>query len=281
MEHVAILFVHDIILAAARPDVDLPLGDHVGELVGIGAGGVHHGPGLEGTHRGDHLPVTVGELAKLGHLGVAQELGAVHGGVLREGHGQLIGANDAAGSHQQGLAGGAAHVGLPTAELLLVDDPELAPAAVLDALIEELLQSGMIVLVEGDHQGGVPLHRHFQFFMDLVEHGVAQDVILCLQGVWLAIVSAVDDGGVGLALPVADIVGLFQQQRLRLIPGQLPGDGTTHHAAADDDHIIHRIHLSFVLTRKRSRLTGAEALHKTAPFDSLQYYAILTGQRGP
>ena len=223
--------------------MDLLLGDHVVEHVGVGAGRVHHGPGLEGPDGGDHLPVAVLQLLEVGHLGVAQELGAVHGRVLRIGHGQLIGTNDAAGANQQSFLSFAAYVGLPLSELCFVDDPKLAPDAVLPALIQQLFQRRVAFLTKGNHQRGVPLYGHVQLLVELIEHGVAQDVELGLKGAGFRIVAAVDDGGVGLALPVADIVGLFQQQHLGLAAHELSGCAATHHTAADDDHIVNLVHL--------------------------------------
>ena len=244
MEDVLILLVQDIVFAPAGMDMDLPLGDHVVEDVGVDPGGVHHGSRLKGARGGNHLPMAVGKLADGGHLRVAPELRPVFRRVLRKGHGQLVGADDAAGSHQQGFLGFLPHVGLPLPQLRLVDDPQLPPAAVLAALLQELLQGGMVLQAEGHHQGGVPLHGHVQLLVNPVEHGVAQHVELGLQGAGLGVIPAVDDGGVGLALTVADIVGLFQQQRLDPVPGQFPGNATAHHAAADDDHVIHFVHLS-------------------------------------
>lgn len=79
--------------------------------------------------------------------------------------------------------------------------------------------------------------------MHLLEHGVALYVEFCLQRMGLAVIAAVDNGGIGLALPIADVVGLFQQHGLCLEPGEKPRHGTAHDTAADNDYIIHSTYL--------------------------------------
>ena len=56
-----------------------------------------------------------------------------------------------------------------------------------------------------------------------------------------------DDGGVGFALAVADVLGLFKQRDGKAEARKLARRGAAHHAAADDDDIImiHRIYLHF------------------------------------
>ena len=228
--------------------MDLALRDHVIDHVRIGAGSVHHCPCLESTCGRCHLPVTVFQFFDFSNLGVAQEFGAVLRRVFGKSNGQLIGTNDAASTDQQGFLGFAPNVWFTTTQFFLVDDTQFAANAVLNALLQKLFKSRMIVQIEGDHKRRIPLHRYVQLFVELIKHGVAQHVELCFQSPGLCVVSAVNDGGVCFALSVANIVCFFQQEYLRRIARQLAGRSAAHHAAADNDHIIQFAHfmLSFI-----------------------------------
>ena len=118
--------------------------------------------------------------------------------------------------------------------------------AVGDALRVEFAHDGHLLLAEGDHDDAVAFEGEAQLVLELFEFEIAEDFQFRLEAGHRVVEAAVDDSGIRLGDAEADVRPPFDQRRLHVVTGQLPGGGGSGNSGADDcDIIFHRIAFPF------------------------------------
>lgn len=247
--HLARRLVEQAVLAGAGGDAEGVAAHLAVHLVGVQAGGVHHGAGGKLAVRGGQPIAAAAPLDAL-HLLVEVEFDAVGGGVFGEGDGHFVGAGDAAGRGVQGGDRLPADVRLHLLQALPVDYRQLRDA-VFPAARQQALEDGARFLVQAEDEGADALERELQLPRPLLEHGVAGDVGFRLEAARLGVVAGVDDGRVGLAGAGRHVGRGVEGGDGEAAARQLPGDGAADHPGSYDDDIVHMfsVHADWQIVR--------------------------------
>ena len=215
--------IQQIVVAPAVDDGHFLGGNQIVDLACVDTGGIDHHFGKEISLGSVDQPAAL-HLLQTNHLGIEGKGCAVGGGIFRQGNIQTEGAHDGAAGGPESRHRIIADVGLHPNQLFPVDDPQFLDT-VGNALFVELAKLGTVLFRHAQHQAAAAVIVEVQVFGQLLHKIAAPDVQLCHQASGLRIKAAVDNGGIGLAGAAADILFLFQNQDIGLIPAQLPGNG--------------------------------------------------------
>ena len=129
-------------------------------------------------------------------------------------------------------------MGFQGEQLLPPDDPQpFHPVGY--AVFVQSLQPGTACLGQADHQAAALVIGKVQLFGQGGHPFAALDVQPGHQGAVARVETGVDDGAVGLAGAAADVLLLVQDEDVRLIAGELAGNGAARHPRPNDDDICH------------------------------------------
>ena len=176
------------------------------------------------------------------HRRLQMQLRAVADGSFDERQRQLPRRDHARRRRPQGTADRFGKIRLHGAHL--VAGEELHPRhAVFHAARVECLQGFQLRLTERQNvAAGLP-ERHVQPSAKLRHQPVPLHIQPRHVRAGMGVVARVDDGGIGLAGTVCNVVALFQHRHGQLVARQLVSARRTDDAAADDDDIVHNFHL--------------------------------------
>ena len=219
-------------------DLELVGGDHVVQLVCVGAGAVEDELGVKHLSvPGLQLPAAV-RRRHVGHFGVQEELHAVAGSVFTHGDHQRVGADDAARGAEQRPDSALAHSGPPLQQSRPVQD--LGGNAIFLAALMQAVYLFHVLFGSGQDHGSAALEGNLQLTAQVIKHPITAYIVDCLQRTRLRVKAAVDHCGVSAAGSRADIAALFQDSHSQLIARQRPGRSSAAYAGANNYDIPHR-----------------------------------------
>ena len=235
----SLALVQQIILPLGRTDGEGLFPDQLVDPVRIYPGGVDDVPAVEHAFRcgnGKALP-----LPGDGGGGTAQmERRSVAYRRLRHGQGVLPGIHDGGGGGQQGLQHLSAQFRLQGPGLVPGEDAQACHAVALPPL-QQGPQQGPVLLAESQHQASGLSIGHVKLGTDFLRHTHALHVQSGHSRVRLRVVASVKDGAVGLGGASGHIAEGLQHREAQPEPAQSVSTGRAHHAAADNDDILHKI----------------------------------------
>ena len=160
--------VQQAVVAAPGSDIDLFLTDHVVELVRIDTGRVDDIPCLVhtvvGADRPDRIAVFFAGAGREGlHLGIEEEVDAVHAGIFSHGDIEDKRTNDPAGGGIQGGHYVLREVGLFLQCLFAAQDLQTFDS-IGNAPVVQVFESVLFGFMNTDDQGPVPLERNVEVF---------------------------------------------------------------------------------------------------------------------
>ena len=231
-------FVQQVVFAPAGQGLPVIGLQHLVHPVGVHAGGVQHEAGghIAGgrvQHKARAGVFNAGDRAVPPQLHAAAHRGLGHG------DGKAPGVDDAGAGREKRAAHFLRKPRLHRPGLLAGEQPQPGHA-VFAAPVVKGAQGGQLLGAEGHHKRAHPLEGHLQLFADLAGEAVALHVQPGHQGAGLRVVARVDDGAVGLGGAGGDVRRGLQHCHPQPVAGQLIGRRRAHHAAADDDYIVHR-----------------------------------------
>ena len=237
-------------------------------FVGVNAGGVDNGFGLQGVFNGDNLPAAV-DFLHIGHFTVKLELNTVLGGIFRQGEGQAERTDDSTGGCIEGGHGVVGDVGFHGPQGIPLQNLQLL-YAVFQAVFIQRHQCRTVFFAHHDHQRAVVFIVKIQFFGKLRHHPAALDIELCHQGTMLGVIACMNNGGIGFGSSAAHVFGTLDNQNLSLLAGQFPGNGAAGDTCADYDYIIHETTTPFIDEEKPglpppNRNAGQPGVHFLTP----------------
>ena len=196
------------------------------------------------------------------HAGVEKKFHTVLSGIFGKGDGHAEGTDDGAGGRVQSGCHLPGEGGLQLVNLLCGEDTQTLYAVFLPAA-EKLLQTGNVFAVKAQYQRAVAAIRKIQLAGQVLHHAAAGYIEFRFQGAGLGVKAGMNNGGICLAGAGTDIFLPFAQGHLQLPAAQLPGGGTAHGSAADDNGVIdHRnTPLHAVICKKATQTKAQISLH--------------------
>ena len=130
-----------------------------------------------------------------------------------------------------------AEMRLASVQLLAADlaHPIVATAP---SVVDDRGEAFELRLVPRDQQPTAPLERNADLVGVAEQQAVATGDKSSLEGAWLGVESGVEDRGVGLAGPGANVAFGLDQHQPKLEPRKLAGDRTADVARADDRDVV-------------------------------------------
>ena len=175
------------------------------------------------------------------HARVKAEFDAVGRGVLRQRDRQAEGADNRARRRPQRGHDILRHGGLHRAQPLARENLKPLDAVFL-APVQQLTQLRQAGFLEAQHQRTAAAVGEVQLAAELFHHPAALHVEARLLRSRHRVEACVDDGGVGLARPGADVLIALYETDLPCVAAQLTRHRAADHAAADHHGIPHRKH---------------------------------------
>ena len=213
---------------------------HGGDLVGISTGAVDQIFGL------DALPVRGGNgknavlLCNAGNRKIHLQIHAVVHGVTHGSDGQLVGADDTGSGNIQHQRHGRGQVGFLFPGFITGEQGHTGNA-VFNTPVVKRPDGGLFLRAKGADKGAVAHAGNMQLLRSGVELFDTLDVHLRLHGTGLWVETAVNDTAVGLGSTAGNVILLFQQTHIQLIPGQFSCQHTADDACANNDYIINHV----------------------------------------
>ena len=238
----AYFFIHQAVFAFSRGDMKLLPADLIVDLVTVKAGGVHHDPGLVSSLLCLHKVALYWPFRNSLYALIQMELHAVHRCIFRQGDRQLKGTDDASGRRMKGADHLFRKGGFQRQKFLFLQD--FQPFyAVFFSLLQELFQTGAVLLVKAEHQRTVSLIGKIQLPGKLFHHLASPDVHFRLPAAGNCIKTGMGDAAVCLGGARTDVLPLFKQGSLQIIAGKLSCDRRACYTPANDQYIIHFLFL--------------------------------------